>query len=327
MKLLSICIPTYNRAKFLLEALSALEKAIPKDKEGLIELVISNNCSTDETKEIIDRFLNKNLSLESKVVHQIENIGPKNTAVVSSYATGKFIWIVSDDDIILPNSLEKILSILEKSDHINGIIINYAGFEKDPLALEKSVLSKQDGVFDKNSALKHLCTSITFISALVYRQEKVFLHEKFLNNNLPHSFLFLQAMNDGNIYSYSENVLAMRMENSGGYDFYEVFLKTFNEVLYYANTLDYDENSIESVRKRHLRNHVTVFSIIFKSNKYYGKLKMNKFSAFNMILNYNRKDFYTKILAIYILTPDFLSIPVNYLRILRRKILNMSTNK
>lgn len=324
MKLLSICIPTYNRAHFLKEALYGLEKAIPENNKNLFEIVISNNCSTDQTHEVINDFIDKNPLLEINVIHQNVNIGPKNTAVVSSYAKGEFIWIISDDDVILQSSLKKILLILKKAEHINGIIINYAGFQSNSLMLEKPVLLKKNGILNKNMALEHLCTSITFISALVYRREKTHLSEKFLDNNLPHSFIFLQAIKDGKIYSCSEVLLAMRMGNSGGYDFYKVFLETFSEVLDYAKELDFNKLVVENVKRKHLRNHVTIFSIIFKSSRSYGELKISKSSAFNLLLNYNRRDFYTKILAFYVITPDFLSVPLNYLRLLRRKILNIN---
>ena len=49
--LLSICIPTYNRAKILDRALENIER----------ELVIFNNCSKDDTQEIVYKYINKGL--------------------------------------------------------------------------------------------------------------------------------------------------------------------------------------------------------------------------------------------------------------------------
>ena len=49
---ISICIPTYNQADYLeLAVRSALEQTIP-----ILEIIVSNDCSTDTTKEVLDKW-------------------------------------------------------------------------------------------------------------------------------------------------------------------------------------------------------------------------------------------------------------------------------
>ena len=51
-KLLSICFPTYNRAECIgeqLKRLSAVDKSVLND----IEIIVSDNCSPDNTKDVI----------------------------------------------------------------------------------------------------------------------------------------------------------------------------------------------------------------------------------------------------------------------------------
>ena len=54
--LLSICIPTYNRAELLRQCLESIisESNVFTDK---VEVIVSNNCSTDKTEEIINRYI------------------------------------------------------------------------------------------------------------------------------------------------------------------------------------------------------------------------------------------------------------------------------
>ena len=55
--LLSICIPTYNRASFLKEALSRVLSQLSQIKDNnKIELLVSDNCSTDNTAEVVSEF-------------------------------------------------------------------------------------------------------------------------------------------------------------------------------------------------------------------------------------------------------------------------------
>ena len=53
--LLSITIPTWNRAPILEIALSQLLPQLIEFKDS-IELIISDNCSTDNTSEVINKF-------------------------------------------------------------------------------------------------------------------------------------------------------------------------------------------------------------------------------------------------------------------------------
>jgi glycosyltransferase involved in cell wall biosynthesis len=322
MKTLSICIPTYNRASLLKDSLSAIVLSIPKDRRDFVEIVISNNDSSDNTKDIIDFYVESNPSILWKIVHQNPNIGPKNTAVVTQYATGEFVWIISDDDIVLPHAIQDIFSVIDQHHEIDAMIINYAGFQENPERLEKTVLKKLSGLLSDSEAFEHLSTSITFISSLIYRRAKVKLKEQFLENNLPHSYIFLDAIASGKVYSQAEPLLAMRMGNSGGYDFYKVFVEMFENVLNYASSLGFDDQLVNKIRRKNLRTHITVFSIIFKASGAYGDLKINKVEAAQLIRKYNTKDKYANLLANFVLAPDILALPINLVRLARRKLLN-----
>ncbi|MEY4530060.1 MAG: hypothetical protein RLZZ156_781, partial [Deinococcota bacterium] len=308
MKLLSLCIPTYNRARFLEESLQAMISSIPPEFADKIEIVVSNNASTDDSQILLEHFQVQHARLDWVIIRQEANIGPSNVVVVTKYATGEFIWILSDDDIVLPNSIKRIMQILLDKPQINGIVINYAGFQSKPKYLEKPVLAKKNLIVNKNDALKYLVTSLTFISVLVYRRKNTEIREEFLYNSLAQSFIFLEALSYNQIYCTSEVMLAMRIGNSGGYDFFEVFLTTFKRVLAYATTLGFSEDTIEFVRRKHLRNHVTVFSIILKANTSYGTLKIDNNLASKLVLEFNKNDFYAKILSLYIRSPNSFSV-------------------
>ncbi|MFM8003979.1 MAG: glycosyltransferase family 2 protein, partial [Dolichospermum sp.] len=73
-KLLTIAIPTYNRAELLDKQLTWLSKAI-KGFETECEILVSDNCSTDHTQSIISKWQNilKNITFKSNKNH--ENIG------------------------------------------------------------------------------------------------------------------------------------------------------------------------------------------------------------------------------------------------------------
>lgn len=53
--LVSICIPTYNNARCLRESLDAIVNETYSNRE----IIVSDNASTDDTKEIADEYVKK----------------------------------------------------------------------------------------------------------------------------------------------------------------------------------------------------------------------------------------------------------------------------
>jgi glycosyltransferase involved in cell wall biosynthesis len=93
---LSIVIPTYKRSKKLEFLLSLLEKQ--KSLTTLdYEIIVSDNCSGDSTKDVIDRYKIRMPTL--KYYCHEKNIGAeKNIFSLYSRASGSYIWLMPDDD-------------------------------------------------------------------------------------------------------------------------------------------------------------------------------------------------------------------------------------
>lgn len=107
MSKISIALCTYNGAKFLREQLESyvIQTRLPD------ELIIGEDCSTDETVEIINEF-KETAPFPVKLHINSENLGStKNFEETIQRCTGDIIFLSDQDDIWLP---EKI-SVLEKS--------------------------------------------------------------------------------------------------------------------------------------------------------------------------------------------------------------------
>lgn len=120
--LLSICIPTFNRAetlKLLLENISR-ECAYDIDK---IEIVISDNASTDHTADVVNEYSH----LPIRYRKNKTNIGGAGNilSVAAELATGEFVWIVGDDDLILPDGIKNVLDSIIKNPAIDYHYINF----------------------------------------------------------------------------------------------------------------------------------------------------------------------------------------------------------
>ena len=101
--LLSLCLATYNRAgyldRYLTHHLSAFEAA------GVdYELVVSDNCSTDETPEILARYASRYPRM--RVSRQPRNVGAyPNILTTLHQARGEVVVSIADDDLMITETL------------------------------------------------------------------------------------------------------------------------------------------------------------------------------------------------------------------------------
>lgn len=109
--LLSLCIPTYNRSQYLKKSIDSII-CQQEFLDGKVEIVISDNASEDDTREVVDVYLKKydNIFYQRNVV----NVRDKNFPIVLSEAHGTLRRLCNDTLIFLPGSLAEICSVVEK---------------------------------------------------------------------------------------------------------------------------------------------------------------------------------------------------------------------
>ena len=116
--MLSICIPTYNRARYLDALLSDLFKEL-QDFPFSYEIVISDDSSQDDTDDVVNGWIDKLPILYDK---QKENVGyARNIDSVYSLASGVFAMYLADDDFIDKDGL--IEAILMFIAHPNAVVL------------------------------------------------------------------------------------------------------------------------------------------------------------------------------------------------------------
>jgi len=96
--LVSVCIPTYNRAGLLHECITSVLAQTFED----FELIVSDNASTDATTDVVNGFADSRIrySRNSSNIGHLENF---NRCL--RLATGEFVVLFFDDDVMLPGNL------------------------------------------------------------------------------------------------------------------------------------------------------------------------------------------------------------------------------
>jgi abequosyltransferase len=167
--ILSICIPTYNRSVCLGECLESVLSSA-KGYEEQIEVLISDDASTDDTVTVINEF--KKRSCMIRYHRNGTNLGMmRNIYAVAGLASGEYIWILGDDDKITGEAVSSVLSRIESG--YNLIICNVSLWSKDFSVMKKQrfLPIKRDEVFDDpNELMKRFGLHLGFISCIIVKK-------------------------------------------------------------------------------------------------------------------------------------------------------------
>ncbi len=234
--LLSICIPTYNRAKYLDILLNSILVQFEPHREQ-IELLVSDNASSDNTRQIVDKYVDDK-HLPIRYLCNASNLGPdKNIAQCFSEAAGKYAWVIGDDDALCPDALRFIMEIL--SLELYGIVhIKAIPYQKDfPLDLKPTETIK---VIECNPEkfVRYVNIFITFVSANIVNKMELLKHypdtqslKEYAGTSLIQLGIYYKILKKSEKFLYIKTPLIIsKTDNTGGYKLFEVFGKNFYEI-------------------------------------------------------------------------------------------------
>jgi glycosyltransferase involved in cell wall biosynthesis len=119
--LLSVVIPTRNRAHLVCEA---IESALTQ-RPGQVEVIVVNDGSTDDTVEVVTRRFGSRIQLLS--LPQRSGVGAARNAGVR-LATGELLGFLDDDDLWLPGKLDAELRMFEQFPAAEAVVSDSLSF-------------------------------------------------------------------------------------------------------------------------------------------------------------------------------------------------------
>ncbi len=156
--ILSICIPTYNRAEYLKECLSRLSFLFSDDR---VEIVISDNASSDATSGVVNAY--RHLG-DITYIRQDKNIGPdRNFETVLKGGSGKYRWLLGDSTFITKHSVDLFFQVIAEQDYD---YIVCGGLERT-VGLPKKIYT------EPNNLLAEIGWHMTWLSCLIYNERKL----------------------------------------------------------------------------------------------------------------------------------------------------------
>jgi abequosyltransferase len=324
MKRLSICMPTFNRADLLRTTLSHL---LPQIDPNRVEIIVSDNASTDHTEKVINAL--KPSAPFLKYIRNSTNIGLDNNVLASiEAAEGDYCWLCSDDDIALPGTVDKILSVLCEHAPLLAYL-RHAGYFEDEsfeIVTERAGGDKPDVIYtDPIRAIVDL--KLSHLSSIVIKREAVLPHffrvKEYERLGFTRGYSLSIASyallaQKGTCYLIGKLCLAVRNPYLSNYD----PLSTLSDIAQHYQILRRD-GFIEKKIEHKLLNHYTfyfsrmILSMKCKNDPYYTKLTGKKMFVYCK----NYRNFWFFIFPSLLLPKAILVMPYFIGRFVRRSLI------
>lgn len=163
LPLISVVVLTYNSSQYVLETLDSIYR---QTYQGPIELIVTDDCSTDATVEICREWieLKKNRFMEVKIIESDSNIGiSKNINKGCRTALGAWIKSIAGDDILMNECLEvlynRVVDIGDKCSFISAPVYYFENLvQLHSISKLEEFFPVQKGItIDINYAFAHPC--------------------------------------------------------------------------------------------------------------------------------------------------------------------------
>ena len=161
-KLVSIIMPTYNCGKFIGRTIESVQAQTYSNWE----IVIVDDCSTDETKAFVEEYAKKDARIKYHALEKNSGAAVARTTAMK-LAEGAYMAFLDSDDIWMPEKLEKQLAFMQE----NGYAFTCTAYEQ--IDEQDKPLGKVIKTIEKTSYNRLLLDCPVGNSTVMYDVEKM----------------------------------------------------------------------------------------------------------------------------------------------------------
>jgi glycosyltransferase involved in cell wall biosynthesis len=238
---------------YLEENLSALASQIESLPKNFVELIVSDNCSSDQTPEVVERHISN--GLEIKYLRNKTNLGwARNFIQCFRAAKGQYVLLLGDDDQLMPNCLN-VFSALTEQTNFGVIALQPFGYDNHVTAEQPNIKRAPISFKNSNEFILAVSQFFTLTSALIINKDAVsdVNPDEFLTTDIATFHIFLRAsLNSKKNLFVREFLIASKRQNSFNYNYADVFVVQFWEILFNQRKHGLKEKTIQKLLKKRL---------------------------------------------------------------------------
>ena len=304
-------MPAYNGAKVISPTLrSILDQSFDN-----FELIIVDDCSKDNIKEVVRSFKDKRI----KFFKNKKNLGyPGNLEECRKKATGEIIYLAGQDDILGKGALLNTYRVFKKDKNIGAVTRPYFWFDKNigtPVRAKKQLNPKKDEIVtisDNPQRIIRVFETLDQLSGLALRRE--YMDLPFHSDIFPcHVYPFASIFKKYPIVFLKDYNVAVRIGSSQTRKISSIYNKS--PIQSWADMFDcvFYEKKFENLRKYMIKN--------FVAKNYVGLVQIKNYAKFRyllreiwMLLKYRPENIFSLQFWFFslgcIVMPPFLLIPL-----------------
>jgi len=201
--LVSIITPSYNSAKYISETINS----VLNQSYSSWEMIIVDDCSTDNTIEVIKKFMfdHKNISLFENTINEGAAVS-RNKAIKK--AKGKYIAFLDSDDLWKKDKLEKQIKFMQD----NNVDLSYSSF--DLIDEEGRNLNKSKNPPDTLDYIELLKENQIGCLSAIYNQDNLGKYYMPLIRKRQDYGLWLSILKKTKAYKVAENLAIYRVRTN-----------------------------------------------------------------------------------------------------------------
>lgn len=282
---LSIAIPTYNRSYFLDNNL----KQLLKEYNNNFEIIIQDNASTDNTEEIVEKYIK--LGLPIIYERNLTNLGwTKNFEICFKKAKTKYMILLGDDDIIVNGGVDIILNNINE---YNPDLIFMNAFSIKNYNKEYYASKNDSQQFDLDEFLCETILQFRLISSYVINTEYVKKVKEF-SGNFAHLHVVFETLSNAKKFIKINNKLIGSFINNSDFDhkvnFSDIYVKEFFLLFNKYLSTNLSSTSIVEIENIMLKKYLP--KLILKSR--FGFIKNDDLVSQNFDFIFGKNDYYKK---------------------------------
>lgn len=269
----SICMPTYNGAEYVGEALESILNQSYRN----FEIIISDDCSTDDTVKRVKSFKDKRI----RIYKTLHNVGyGDNLKTFKSKISGDIMFMMAQDDLLTPDALSKINQAYHFDDDIGAVIRPYYQFDSDPrIPVRRAGPPDLNNdmvvsIFDERKIIEKIIEASGLLSAISYRVK--YMDTDFHEHVFPaHAYPFFSIFKKHKIVFLHDYIVAVRIFSSQA---------RFKSSIYEPSPVETWVKMFNTVLKEKRYNQVRENCIDYAARNYVGLVQIRNFSSYKNLL-------------------------------------------
>lgn len=284
-KIISMCFPIYNRISTFKYTFSKTIEEVCRTNSDEIEIVVSVNPEEGTISETLEFLEEMKKKTELIINVNKKNIGiGRNARKSFELASGKYIWLIGDDDFILPGCLDRVLDIIHNYPDVGWIYMAHGRLDGYPEEDNSKIIGLTNYLFEDRGYIKNgkqgaIKAHDIFGGSMLFSSANIFLKSAWEEvardkiRDCPQLGATFCAASKGGIYlDDSINIVAGGEVSWSGRADYSQAINYFRDMRF-ALEHGFNKSEINQMIKYRMRHDALslwfrIYRMLFQGNKY-----------------------------------------------------------